>query len=533
MLHDNDRKKAERHVLYGAVNEVSFLEEALAFGVMPVFFKDMIHKMFFATVVNYYTTFKCLLTREVLERKLRIENASEEDITNHLITYDTIQQSKTDKENFTYYLHELKREYDEESLRKILKKSGDSLMSKEDIYVIREKLINEVNSMSVSEEEAKIELVDLKGSADRVREELNDRRDNPEKFWGAQCEIPDIDKPIQGFVPGRMLIIAAEPGGFKSTMAINIGYRLANYAKEETLFISMEMRHMDIMFKMIALDGRLSTGKLFSGDIGKIDGKIDKVLDKWREMDNGKLKILDVAQMGKTPVGRILSEIHKAHSYFKPKVVIVDYLSLIGPDTPNPRRPDLELGDICKALRGAARRYGFSLVVLCQIKRGAIERMRKQSDKSGNVSLGGEDLGGSQEIANDADAIYFLVYDTKTEDKLNVVIGKNRWGPRGDFELVINKDQSLVDGNENAKSIEEKRADIKNPESRGNILDFLDTDDDFLSKKAVEGVTGSKEEKEVEKEPETAPAPEPESSPEEGSNDEWSQEDILNDVLNG
>lgn len=494
MLHEKDQQKVERHVLYGIITEVSFLEEALAFGITSVYFRDVIHKMFFATVVNYYNTFKCLLTREVLERKLRIQKASEEDIQNHLIVYDTVQSARTDQENFTYYLNELKREYDDMSLRQILKQSGESLLGEEDIYVVREKLINEINSMSVSEEEAKIELVDLKGSAQRIREELNDRRDNPEKFWGAQCEIPDIDKPIQGFVPGRMLVIAAEPGGFKSTLAINIGYRLANYAKEETLFISMEMRHMDIMFKMIALDGRLSTGKLFSGDIGKIDGKIDKVLKKWEEMDSGKLKILDVAQMGKTPVGRILSEIHKISSYFKPKVVIVDYLSLIGPDTPNPRRPDLELGDICKALRGAARRYGFSLVILCQIKRGAIERMRKQSEKSGNISLGGEDLGGSQEIANDADGIYFLVYDTQKEDRLKVVIGKNRWGPRGEFELVINKDQSLVDGNENAKSIEEKRSDIKNSESRSNILGFLkdnEESEDYLSGDNVSKVKDS------------------------------------------
>jgi replicative DNA helicase len=244
------------------------------------------------------------------------------------------------------------------------------------------------------------------------------------------------------------------------------------------LLVSLEMSRLDIQLKALSFSSHVPTANIYDGKIDGAKDRLQKAIEEWKNPEGDLLKVMDVAQSGRTKVGRILSEMKKLYRTFKPKVVIFDYLSLMGADIPNANRPDLDLSNICKTLRGEGRKNKFAVIILCQLKREAIERMKKilGSKKGGGGNMGGEDLGGSQEIANDSDAIFFLMLD-QDDTKLRVSIGKNRFGPKADFKLSIKKEegwvgtlQDAVKGQETTVTDEMLRVD---PVKEKSILDKL------------------------------------------------------------
>ena len=285
---------------------------------------------------------------------------------------------------------------------------------------------------------------------------LWDMKLHPEKYAGFKCGIGAIDQKIEGFRPGHLTVFVGTHGGFKSTLLINIAYGLFLNGYN-VIYVSLEMEALLLMFKLWSrATKKVSFSRLYQGHMTApedwkkvaeiteklaqdgLDQKVREELQSQRErlqwgigqskeeneadtilidkcqaeMSNRKnqLKILSAGQSKKIKASQLERFLNERRNKLAPQVVIVDYLTLVESDVRRPDgRNDLELGDVCKHLRGMGESMGFSVLTAAQFKRAAIDRLRKYGlEQIDKAAFGTDDIEGSNQIGADADNIIML-----------------------------------------------------------------------------------------------------------------------------
>ena len=97
-----------------------------------------------------------------------------------------------------------------------------------------------------------------------------DMKTNPEKYRGCCCGISTIDERTNGgFRPGHLTVFVGRPGGYKTTMLLNIAHGLWN-AGYDVLYVSLEMEAKLLELKFwCRATGELDYTKLFRGLISE------------------------------------------------------------------------------------------------------------------------------------------------------------------------------------------------------------------------------------------------------------------------
>ena len=365
------------------------------------------------------------------------------------------------------------------------------------------------------------DLVDPRGAVLRVtdwmescEEEiswLQDMKANPEKYMGYYCGIKGIDANTKGFRKGQLTIFVGATGGCKTMLMLNVAIGLWERGYN-VLFVSLEMEDKIIKLKFwCRATGEVSYSKayggLFShpedwaimekfqaalqaatsdternGLIAKIErykqalnkgkGNEDAALmrnfkQKFEHSRKNRLKVMNSDQSCKMRLSQLDRWLREEAYAFKPDVVIVDYLDLVAPENPNPNRPDIGYGDICKMLRAMGKQMGFSPVSAAQLNRQALGRMREMGlDSPDKAMLDTDDISGSQQIGNDADNV-FILWRKPGNSALQMFASKVRYGEKDttkgvtlqiDFESNTISDSGIEDIK--AKNEEKSTADI-------------------------------------------------------------------------
>jgi replicative DNA helicase len=325
---------------------------------------------------------------------------------------------------------------------------------------------------------------------------LKDMKLHPEKYSGFKCGISAIDEVTKGFRPGHLTVFVGAHGGFKSTTMINVGYGLWTNGYN-VLYASLEMEADLMEIKLWCRSTRaVSFSKAYSGLISE-RGDWDRIKEleqiietntvsekeikklkvekerlqtaivgikegssemelfhsKYNEFQNAKNKfyIINAGQSNKVKPSQLERWIKEMEGVFRPDVIIVDYLDLVAPETPYPDRRDQELGDICKYFRQMGKTMNFSVITAAQLKRAAIDRMRKSgANKPEKMQLGTDDIAGSHMIGADADEVMILCREDGG-NRIRMFIPKSRHGvpdvDRGKI-LQVDPDTCTIQGDD-------------------------------------------------------------------------------------
>ncbi len=297
---------------------------------------------------------------------------------------------------------------------------------------------------------------------------LKDMKRNPDKYKGANCGIKGIDEKALGFRKGQLTVFCAPPGGYKTTMMLNIAYGLWEQGYN-VLYASLEMEANNVKTKLLCRGARkISYSRVYSGKITepeddpqvftkvqelktalekatpeealKIEAQIDTLCSKFesyiaekyyqqqKTTRKNSLKIINVGQSQKIKLSQLERWLHEKANTFKPDVVILDYLDLVSPEVVNPNRLDVGFGDVCKMSRAIGLNMGFAVVTAAQMKRAAIDRLRKHGfDSPEKAAFGVDDIAGSAMIGNDADNC-FVIWKKDGGTALKLFTVKSRYG---------------------------------------------------------------------------------------------------------
>jgi len=232
-----------------------------------------------------------------------------------------------------------------------------------------------------------------------------------------------------GLQPGDLIVIAGRPSMGKTTLAVNIAENAAIGSKIPTAIFSMEMPSQQLAFRMISSLGRvdqthLRTGRFPDEDWSRIDSAVSI-------MSDAPLFIDDAPALSPTEVRARARRLKREHDL---GLIVIDYLQLMQVAGTKENRAT-EISEISRSLKALAKELKVPVVALSQLNRSVEQRTDKKPVMS--------DLRESGAIEQDADLILFIyrqeVYepDTPRRGVADIIIGKQRNGPVGEFHLTF------------------------------------------------------------------------------------------------
>jgi replicative DNA helicase len=245
--------------------------------------------------------------------------------------------------------------------------------------------------------------------------------------------LTDLDKRLGGgFYGGDLVIVAARPSMGKTAFSLTVA---ANVAADQTvLFLSMEMKNVQLQQRLVSAQGNISMATLRNPAGMKNDD--------WNHVTSATLKIKDLRLYLDDQPNLTMLEVRSKARAVKRKhglsMLVVDYLGLMA--TGGEERRDLQIGAITKGMKNLAKELDIPVVLLSQLSRKCEERPNKRPLSS--------DLKDSGDIEADADTILFLyrdeVYNPDSMDKgiCEVICTKQRQGETGITALTFIGEQT-------------------------------------------------------------------------------------------
>ncbi len=250
---------------------------------------------------------------------------------------------------------------------------------------------------------------------------------------GLRTGFSEMDRKTGGLQKSDLIILAARPSMGKTSLALNLAYHVAVNEETPVGIFSLEMSREQLVMRMLGSSAgfnlhNLRRGKLRAEDWPRLTAACEQLsrapifID-----DNSGISVLEMKAKA-----RRLKQQHGLG------LVIIDYLQLMSSPGRVENRQQ-EISAISRNLKGMAKDLDVPVLALSQLSRGVEAR----TDHRPMLS----DLRESGAIEQDADLVLFIfreeVYkpdDETVKNMASIIIGKQRNGPIGQFDLHFHKE---------------------------------------------------------------------------------------------
>jgi replicative DNA helicase len=241
---------------------------------------------------------------------------------------------------------------------------------------------------------------------------------------GALCGLKAVDSIIQGFRPGKLIVLAARPGVGKSALALQI----ARQINRPVLIQSLEMLAEENAERLVSqiTEGVDSYALRDAEQLIRHKASLSLAVT-----EISRLPVFISDRATKTPQ-QMMADARRIKRNHGLDLMIVDYLQLCESSERESNR-SLEVGKVSKYLKRIANDLGITVIAVSSLSRKCEDREDKRPIKS--------DLRESGDIEHDADAILMLYresdYNKAAEDDPRIkpvtefIWRKNRGGRIG------------------------------------------------------------------------------------------------------
>jgi replicative DNA helicase len=217
---------------------------------------------------------------------------------------------------------------------------------------------------------------------------------------------------------GDMVLVGARPGVGKTSFTMNIATRASKFLGKTVCVFSLEMSAEQLVMRMLSSEAKVDNTILRSGKLKDDDWKA--VALAANSLSSCNVLIDDTAGMSVTMMKSRLRRVKNLG------LVVIDYLQLMQEETRTDNRAQA-VGEISRGIKLMAKEFGVPVLTCAQLNRAVEAR------KEGLPQL--SDLRDSGSIEQDADSVMFLHRKENEEQKVQVIIAKNRHGATGIVDL--------------------------------------------------------------------------------------------------
>ena len=252
-----------------------------------------------------------------------------------------------------------------------------------------------------------------------------------ELITGVPSGFTELDQMTAGFQPSDLIVVAGRPGMGKTAFCLNIAQYAAIEKKVPAALFSLEMSKEQLVIRLLCSEAQVEGTRLRTGFLSESD---------WPRLTLAAGNLSDAPIfIDDTPALTVLEMRAKARRLNAEHglgLIVIDYLQLMRGRAKSESRQQ-EISDISRSLKGLAKELNIPVIAVSQLSRKTEERQGNRPQLS--------DLRESGAIEQDADVILFIYRDeiyNRSEDnpnrgKAEVIIGKQRNGPTGKFDLAF------------------------------------------------------------------------------------------------
>ena len=428
--------EAEEAVLGSILFEQDSIISVMEFLVPDDFYR-VAHQLIFAAMIELNQNSEAIdpiTVSEKLRQKNQIENVGGEAGIIELL--DKVPTAA----NVEFYTQIV---LEKSTRRKLIKTSTNIVKNayQEDETIANVLDTAERDILSVSEGRNKAGFIPIRDVLHDAYESLEERSKNNGEVTGIATGYIGLDRMTSGLHADELIILAARPSVGKTAFVLNIAKNVAVNLNETVAIFSLEMGAESLVERIICSHASINAGHLKTGKL--TDEEYTQYFVATGVLAEAPIYIDD------TPGIRV-SEIRAKCRRLKQErnnlgLVVIDYLQLIEGNGKESRQQ--EVSEISRNLKKLAKELKVPVIALSQLSRGVEQRQDKRPIMS--------DIRESGSIEQDADIVAFLYRDdyyrqepdenghvpeVEPNSTIEVIIEKNRSGPRGTVELNFMKE---------------------------------------------------------------------------------------------
>ena len=428
--------EAEEAVLGSILLEQDSIISVMEFLVPDDFYR-VAHQLIFAAMIELNQNSEAIdpiTVSEKLRQKNQIENVGGEAGIIELL--DKVPTAA----NVEFYTQIV---LEKSTRRKLIKTSTNIVKNayQEDETIANVLDTAERDILSVSEGRNKAGFSPIRDVLHDAYASLEERSKNNGEVTGIATGYIGLDRMTSGLHADELIILAARPSVGKTAFVLNIAKNVAVNLNETVAIFSLEMGAESLVERIICSHASINAGHLKTGKL--TDEEYTQYFVATGVLAEAPIYIDD------TPGIRV-SEIRAKCRRLKQErnnlgLVVIDYLQLIEGNGKESRQQ--EVSEISRNLKKLAKELKVPVIALSQLSRGVEQRQDKRPIMS--------DIRESGSIEQDADIVAFLYRDdyyrqepdenghvpeVEPNSTIEVIIEKNRSGPRGTVELNFMKE---------------------------------------------------------------------------------------------
>ena len=427
---------AEQSVLGAILLDPDSIVSVMEF-LMPDDFYRVNHQVIFKAMVelnNDSSPIDIVSVAERLNQNKQLENAG-----GQLYLLELAEKVPT-ASNVEYYS---KIVSEKSTLRKLIRTSTDiatdAYGETDEVAAVLDRA--ERSILEVSEKRNRAGFVDITKVLNEAYLSLEERMKNTGEITGIPTGYIDLDRMTSGLHSDELIILAARPSVGKTAFVLNIAKNVATKTNETVAIFSLEMSAESLVNRMLCSEGSIDASNMRNGRL--TEEELRSYFVASGTLSNAPIYIDD------TPGIRV-SEIRAKCRRLKQErnnlgLIVIDYLQLIEGNGRESRQQ--EVSEISRNLKKLAKELSVPVIALSQLSRGVEQRQDKRPVMS--------DIRESGSIEQDADIVAFLYRDDyyrqepdedgnvpeqESNNIIEVIIEKNRSGPRGTVELMFIKE---------------------------------------------------------------------------------------------
>lgn len=427
--------EAEKAVIGTIIIDEERLVEIKEFLSAEDFYKTA-HRIIFQTMERMSDSREAI---DVLTLRSRLESQGDLETIGGVSYFAEVANSVVTAANAEYYA---KIVAEKSLLRQLIKKLTDSVekayeqeLPAEDILAEAEKSLIDVQQGRNTASFRKIsDILELN------LEELNVRSQQKSTITGIATGYRDLDKMTTGLHEEELIILAARPAVGKTAFALNIAQNIGTKQDKTVAIFSLEMGAESLVNRMLAAEGTIESMNLRTGQL--TDEEWNNYFVAMGTLAQSSIYIDDTPGIKITEIRARARKL--AQSTGNLGLIVIDYLQLISGTGRESRQQ--EVSEISRQLKILAKELKVPVIALSQLSRAVEQRQDKRPVLS--------DIRESGSIEQDADIVAFLYRDDyyergnnddaampqEIDNKVEVIIEKNRSGSRGTVELLFIKE---------------------------------------------------------------------------------------------
>lgn len=262
---------------------------------------------------------------------------------------------------------------------------------------------------------------DLVSSLER---EISAIQDGQQSSPGLRSGLASLDALTYGHRPEDVIVLAADPGWGKTTLALQVAMYASIELKKSVLVFSLDQSAKELAERMLSYRANVSLSKFRKA--GLLPGDWDRVRSQVEVLKGVNLFIDGTARQTPATIRARCRNIQARHGL---DLVVIDYLQLLRGHE-NMRNRDERVGEQSHDIKALAKDLKVPIYLLCQVNRSKYQRA--EGDRTPKLS----DLRESGSIEQDANLVLMLHHPAKLkpdlpQDQVELHIVKQKQGPTG------------------------------------------------------------------------------------------------------